>query len=99
MWRSAAISSTVWPRPPGEVGVVDSGARLLSRYVLRQRVGSGGTAEVWRAWDELLDRPVAIKVLSVSLLPDLALRARLKDETQAVIGISHPGIVSILDFG
>jgi hypothetical protein len=72
---------------------------LADRYRLEGRIGSGRTATVWWAWDEVLGRPVAVKVLSVSLLPDLALRTRLRDETQAVVGMSHPGIVTILDFG
>jgi serine/threonine protein kinase len=73
--------------------------RLADRYRLERRLGSGRTSTVWWAWDELLARPVAVKVLSVSLLPDLALRARLSDETRTVAEVSHPGIVAVHDFG
>ncbi|MGI8336035.1 protein kinase domain-containing protein [Actinomadura scrupuli] len=73
--------------------------RLADRYRLERRIGCGRTSTVWWAWDELLGRPVAVKVLSVSLLPDLALRARLRDETRAIAEVTHPGILAVHDFG
>ncbi|MGW2311452.1 protein kinase domain-containing protein [Actinomadura luteofluorescens] len=41
---------------------MESGLRLTERYRLVERLDDGGTMEVWRAWDELLGRPVAVKV-------------------------------------
>ncbi|MEV0662412.1 hypothetical protein ACIBI3_23830 [Actinomadura luteofluorescens] len=43
---------------------MESGLRLTERYRLVERLDDGGTMEVWRAWDELLGRPVAVKVLA-----------------------------------
>ncbi len=57
----------------------------------------GGTAEVWRAHDELLDRPVALKRLHPFLVPDERARERFASEAQAVAGLEHPGIVGVHD--
>ncbi len=57
----------------------------------------GGTAEVWRAWDEREHRPVAAKILHAHLLPDDESRSRLTDEARAVAGLAHPGIIRVLD--
>ena len=70
---------------------------LFGRYRLEDRLGSGGTAEVWRAHDELLDRPVAVKRLHGFLLPDEAARERFASEARAVAGLTHPGIVAVHD--
>jgi serine/threonine-protein kinase len=72
-------------------------ARILDRYRLIERLASGGTAELWRAHDEQLDRPVAVKRLHPHLLPDEASRRRLAAEARAAAGLSHPAIVAIYD--
>lgn len=71
--------------------------RVLGRYRLTERIAAGGTAEVWRAHDEQLDRDVAVKLLHSHLLPDAASRARLATEARAVAGLGHPGIVAVYD--
>ncbi|MEO6295434.1 MAG: protein kinase [Candidatus Limnocylindria bacterium] len=72
-------------------------ALILDRYRLIERLASGGSAEVWRAHDEQLDRPVAVKRLHPHLLPDQASRKRLAAEARAVAGLSHPVIVDVYD--
>ena len=71
--------------------------RVLGRYRLTERIAAGGTAEVWRAHDEQLDRDVAVKLLHPHLLPDEGSRARLAAEARAVAGLGHPGIVAVYD--
>jgi serine/threonine-protein kinase len=71
--------------------------RILDRYRLIERLAVGGSAEVWRAHDEQLDRPVAVKRLHPHLLPDPASRARLAAEARAVAALSHPVIVGVYD--
>jgi eukaryotic-like serine/threonine-protein kinase len=71
--------------------------RILDRYRLIERLASGGSAEVWRAHDEQLDRPVAVKRLHAHLLPDSASRLRLAAEARAAASLSHPGIVGVYD--
>lgn len=70
---------------------------ILDRYRLVERLASGGSAEVWRAHDEQLDRPVAVKRLHAHLLPDEGSRKRLAVEARAAAGLSHPVIVDVYD--
>ncbi len=70
---------------------------VLNRYRLIERLATGGSAEVWRAHDEQLARPVAVKRLHPHLLPDEASRKRLAAEARAVAGLSHPVILSVYD--
>ena len=70
---------------------------ILDRYRLIERLASGGSAEVWRAHDEQLDRPVAVKRLHPHLLPDDASRKRLAAEARAAAGLSHPVVVGVYD--
>jgi len=70
---------------------------LAERYVLEQRLASGGSAEVWRGRDTVLERPVAVKVLHRHLLADPTTRARLIQEARAAASLSHPGIVAVYD--
>jgi hypothetical protein len=70
---------------------------VLGRYRLEERLGLGGSAEVWRGVDERLGRPVAIKLLHPHLLPDEAARARFEREARAAAALAHPGIVAVFD--
>ena len=70
---------------------------ILDRYRLIERLAAGGSAEVWRAHDEQLDRPVAVKRLHPHLFADDASRSRLAAEARAAARLSHPVIVGIYD--
>src|SRR5918992_5513373 len=70
---------------------------VLNRYRLVERLAVGGSAEGWRAHDEQLDRPVAIKRLHPHLLPDQPSRRRLAAEARAAASLSHPVIVDVYD--
>lgn len=72
---------------------------FAGRYQLQRPIGSGRMSTVWRAWDETLDRTVAVKVVNVSLLPYAELCARLLRETRTAAGLTHPGLPFIYDFG
>src|SRR6202140_5966189 len=74
--------------------------RVLSgRYELSHLVARGGMAEVYRARDLLLDRPVALKVLFPELSVDRAFVERFRREAKAAANLSHPNIVSVYDWG
>jgi eukaryotic-like serine/threonine-protein kinase len=70
---------------------------ILDRYRLIERLAVGGSAEVWRARDEQLERDVAVKRLHPHLVPDEASRRRLVAEARAAAGLAHPAIVEIYD--
>lgn len=72
---------------------------IKGRYRLRQFIGSGGMALVYRAEDELLGRDVAIKFLSPDRLADKNSSERFLREARAVAGLSHPGIMLLYDAG
>src|SRR5580704_18024919 len=75
-------------------------SRVLSgRYELSHLVARGGMAEVYRARDQLLDRPVALKVLFPELSVDRSFVERFRREAQAAANLSHPNIVPVFDWG
>ncbi len=70
-----------------------------NRYELTHLIARGGMAQVYRARDRLLDRPVAIKVLFPELSVDRAFVERFRREAQAAANLSHPNIVPVFDWG
>jgi eukaryotic-like serine/threonine-protein kinase len=68
------------------------------RYVLDRQLARGGMAAVWLAHDVILERPVAIKVLSDTLAGDAEFLARFRREARVAAGLSHPNLVSVYDF-
>ena len=72
-------------------------ARIDGRYLLEERIARGGSADVWRAHDEELDRPVAVKLLHPHLVPDERARLRLAVEGRLVASLDHPAIVKMYD--
>ncbi|HEY3140406.1 MAG TPA: Stk1 family PASTA domain-containing Ser/Thr kinase [Acidimicrobiales bacterium] len=69
------------------------------RYELHQRLGRGGMAEVYLARDQMLDRPVAVKVLFPALATDPGFVERFRREAQRAAGLNHPNIVGVYDWG
>ncbi|WP_433369827.1 protein kinase domain-containing protein [Actinoplanes sp. CA-142083] len=72
---------------------------LGGRYKLLDELGSGGMAVVWRARDEVLGRPVAVKLLAGRYSDDPQSRARIRDEARAAATLSHPNIAQVYDYG
>jgi hypothetical protein len=76
------------------------GAGLLAgRYRLVERLGAGGMSVVWRGFDEVLGRQVAVKVLPPSTSADPSFRRRLRAEAQAAARLTHPHITNVYDYG
>ncbi len=69
------------------------------RYEIDHLIARGGMAEVYRAHDRLLDRPVALKVLFAELSVDRSFVERFRREAQAAANLSHPNIVPVFDWG
>ncbi len=70
---------------------------VAGRYRINQRLGGGGMGEVYRAWDEKLRRPVALKRLAPVRPADEARRRQLLQEARAASRLSHRAIVAVYD--
>jgi serine/threonine-protein kinase len=78
-------------------GVID--AHRLGQYVLREKLGSGGMGEVYRAEHALLRRPCAIKLIRPEKAGDPATLERFEREVQATAALTHPNTVQVFDYG
>ncbi|MEU1845449.1 serine/threonine-protein kinase [Micromonospora sediminicola] len=72
---------------------------LGGRYELEQRAGLGGMSEVWRAHDRVLDRTVAVKLISPGLDGDVGAVQRIRSEARSAARLVHPNVASVHDFG
>ena len=79
-------------------GGAPSNPQRIGKYELRERLGRGGMAEVWKAYDSQLDRYVAIKLLHPDLQTDPEFLTRFTREARVIASLHHPNIVKILDF-
>jgi serine/threonine-protein kinase len=68
------------------------------RYELLERLGEGGVAVVWKAWDHETGAPVAIKIVHEEAL-DLRTIQRLAQEVEILTGLDHPHVVKVLATG
>jgi eukaryotic-like serine/threonine-protein kinase len=75
------------------------GELIADRYELQELAGSGGMSSVYRAYDRLLERPVAIKVLHDQYAKNPEYVERFRREAQAIARLSHPNIVTVIDRG
>ncbi len=69
---------------------------LADRYQLEELLGRGAMGEVWRAADQLLGRPVAVKLMRAEEATD---SERFRMEAQTAGRLNHPNVVSVYDFG
>ncbi len=78
--------------------VPDHARRVIAgRYRLERLIGIGGMAEVWRATDLVLQRPVAVKLLKGALADDPVLVERFRREAAAAARLAHPCVVRVFD--
>ena len=77
---------------------IGTGELLKDRYRLERTLGRGGMAAVWLGHDEVLDRPVAVKVLADTIAADPGFVARFRREARTAAGLSHPNLVGVYDF-
>jgi serine/threonine protein kinase len=79
-------------------GTIGIGELLKDRYRLERTLGRGGMAAVWLGHDEVLDRPVAVKVLADTIAGDPGFVARFRREAHTAAALSHPNLVDVYDF-
>ncbi|PJF36271.1 MAG: hypothetical protein CUN49_06245, partial [Candidatus Thermofonsia Clade 1 bacterium] len=70
----------------------------LNRYEIRERIGKGGMAAVYKAWDVNLERWVAVKVLHTHLSDQEDFKERFEREAKLIASLNHPNIVQVYDF-
>src|SRR6184192_4978892 len=75
------------------------GTLLNGRFRLEEQIGSGGMSTVYRAFDETLERWVAIKLMHQELSDDPLQHERFRREARAVARLSHPHVVTVIDAG
>ncbi len=87
--------------PGADAASQSGGAETLlgGRYRLTERIARGGMGEVWRATDELLSRPVAVKLLREDLAVDPGFLGRFRAGARNTAMLSHPGIAAVHDYG
>jgi serine/threonine-protein kinase len=68
------------------------------RYHLQELIAAGGMGEVWRAVDEVLGRPVAVKLLRPEYSRDELTLLRFRAEARHAGGLNHPGIAQVYDY-
>src|SRR5215208_6167884 len=75
--------------------------QLAGRYRLCRWLAAGGLGQVWQAVDEVLGRPVAVKLLRDESAPDPSFVRRLRPQARppAPAAVAHPGIASVFDYG
>jgi serine/threonine-protein kinase len=78
---------------------VHVGELIVGRYELEELVGEGGMSTVYRAYDTVLERRVAIKVLHEHFSRDPEYVERFRREARAIARLAHPNIVTVIDRG
>ncbi len=78
---------------------LQNGKMIAGRYVIEEKIGSGGMADVYKANDVKLGRTVAIKVLKPELSSDATFVNKFRAEAQSAAGLEHPNIVNVYDVG
>src|SRR5215203_3348523 len=75
------------------------GTLISERYRLEEKIGSGGMSSVYRAFDPMLERLVAIKLMHRDISNDPDQLERFRREARAVAQLNHPYIVGVIDAG
>src|SRR5262245_61570798 len=73
--------------------------KSIAHYRILERLGAGGMGAVYKAYDERLDRVVAIKVLSADTVAHDDRRRRFLQEARAASALNHPNILTIYEIG
>lgn len=79
--------------------MIMKGQKISDRYQIIKSIGEGGMANVYLAYDTILDRNVAVKVLRGDLSNDEKFVRRFQREALAASSLSHPNIVEVYDVG
>lgn len=79
---------------------VNRSGEQIGPYLVRERIGQGGMAEVYRAYQPSVRREVALKIIPLeSTTGQTALQERFKQEAEVVAALEHPHILPVIDYG
>jgi serine/threonine-protein kinase len=87
--------STVNPAAQG----ADRVRPKIGKYLINGRIGKGGMGQVYRGYDEALDREVAVKTLTIQGTLEEESRKRFEIEARAAAKLQHPNIVTVFELG
>ena len=79
--------------------MIQKGQKINDRYQIIKSIGEGGMANVYLAFDTILERNVAVKVLRGDLANDEKFVRRFQREALSASSLSHPNIVEVYDVG
>ena len=79
--------------------MINKGELIDNRYKIVKTIGEGGMANVYLAWDTILERDVAVKILRGDLAGDEKFIRRFQREANAASSLRHPNIVEMYDVG
>src|SRR5579859_7585432 len=77
----------------------DLAGHTLGQYEVRERIAEGGMAVVYRAYQPVLGREVALKVLSRALAAEPGFLQRFANEARMLAKLDHPNVLPVYDFG
>ncbi len=97
--RRAGPGEPTKPTLVAPKSATDLTGKQLGNYRVIAALGQGGMAKVYKGYQPLLDRAVAIKVLAPHFATDEEFRARFQREAAAIARLRHPNIVQVYDFG
>ena len=78
---------------------MNKGELIDNRYKIIKSIGEGGMANVYLAWDTILEREVAVKILRGDLADDEKFVRRFQREANSASSLRHPNIVEMYDVG
>ncbi len=94
----AARGDTTTDALPSQPAACAAGQTIAGRYELRELLGRGGFGTVYRGWDKMLERAVAVKLPHADRLDEVASQAQIH-EARLAAQLRHPGIVAVHDCG
>src|SRR6476661_5087390 len=96
---AGSLYTTLERAVPARQESMENGVTEVGKYRIVEQIGEGAMGVVYRALDPVLNRTVAIKVMSDALARDDELRSRFLREAQAAGSLQHPNVITIFDFG
>ncbi|MBI1879270.1 MAG: serine/threonine-protein kinase PknK, partial [Chloroflexi bacterium] len=95
----AQLKQGATPSPPPTASQAGLSGQAIGPYRVVEKLGAGGMAEVYKAYQPRLDRYVALKFIRPELLSAEDFRPRFEREAKTLAQLSHPNIIHVYDFG